>query len=205
MSTAITAPEDIVNLALGRIGYKGPRIGSIYEGSAASKKALDIYAQTRDELIREGEWEFAERIVAGTLVKQAPAGGYVITPWSAASNPDLPWLFSYVYPTDCIDVRAIRQTPRFVPNFDPQHNLFGLGNDTGSNPPQRVILCNVANALITYAGRVTDPTTFDSGFVEALAAALGRRLAPALAGLDAAKLELSDEQMENALAQSEKG
>jgi len=204
MTTTIQAPEDIVNLALSRIGFKG-RIGSLYDGSAASKKSLDIYGQTRDELIRDGNWEFAERIVAGNLLKQAPASGYAVTPWSAASNPDLPWLFSYSYPSDCIDVRSIRATPMFVPNFDPQHNVFSLGNDTGSNPPQRVILCNVPNALITYAGRVTDPTTFDPGFVEALAAALGRRLAPGLVGLDAAKLEISDEQAENQLAQQEKG
>jgi hypothetical protein len=204
MTTAITSPEDIVNLALGRIGYKGSRVGSIYEGSRASKKALDIYAQTRDELIRDGEWEFAERIVAGTLLKQAPPS-YVATPWSAATNPDLPWLFSYAYPSDCLDVRSVRQTPMFVPNFDPQHNVFSLGNDNALNPPQRVILCNVPNALVTYAGRITDPTTFDPGFVEEFAAALGRRLAPGLVGLDAAKLEISDEQAEGQLARQEKG
>lgn len=200
----ITSPEDIVNLALARIGFKA-RIGSLYDGSAASKKSLDLYGQTRDELIREGEWEFAERIVTGALVKQAPAGGYVVTPWNGAVHPDLPWLYSYAYPTDCIKVRSVRQTPMFIPNFDPQHNVFSLGNDTGGASPVRVILCNVQNALITYAGRVTDPTTWDSDFTEAFAAALGRRLAPVLVGLDAAKLEISDEQMEDQLAEREKG
>jgi hypothetical protein len=68
-----------------------------------------------------------------------------------------------------------------------------------------VILCNVANALITYAGQVTDPTEWDSGFIEALASALGRRLAPALVGLDAAKLEIQDEGAEAQLAQQERG
>lgn len=204
MTTAISSPAALVNLALARVGYKG-RIGSLYDGSLAAKKALDLYSQTRDDLIREGNWEFAERIVTGTLVKQAPAGGYVITPWSAASNPDLPWLFSYAYPSDCLKVRSVRQTPMFVPNFDPQHNVFSLGNDTGSTPAVRVILCNVPNAMITYAGQVTDPTTWDSEFTEALAAALGRRLAPVLVGLDAAKLELSDEQAEKALAEQDRG
>src|SRR5258708_3438511 len=99
MTTGITSPAAIINLSLSRIGFKG-RIGSLYDGSTAAKKALDLYGQTRDELIRDGSWEFAERIVSGTLVKQAPAGGYVVTPWSAANNPDLPWLFSYAYPTD---------------------------------------------------------------------------------------------------------
>ena len=203
MTTAISSPAAIVNLSLARIGFKG-RIGSLYDGSTAAKKALDLYSQTRDELIRDGNWEFAERIVAGTLVKQAPPS-YITTPWSAAANPDLPWLFSYAYPSDCLKVRSVRQTPMFVPNFDPQHNVFSLGNDTGSNPAVRVILCNVANALITYAGQVTDPTSWDSEFTEALASALGRRLAPALVGLDATKLEISDEQAERELAAQDRG
>ena len=203
MTTAISTPADVVNLALARIGYKG-RIGSLYDGSTAAKKALDLYSQTRDELIRDGQYEFAERIVAGTLVKQAPPS-YVTTPWSAASHPDLPWLFSYAFPSDCLKIRSIRQTPMFIPNFDPQHNVWSLGNDTGSSPPAKVILCNVANAMITYAGQVTDPSDWDSGFIEALAAALGRRLAPVLVGLDAAKLEISDEQAEVQLAAQERG
>jgi hypothetical protein len=204
MTSTITSPEDIVNLSLSRIGFKG-RIGSLYEGSFAAKKALDVYGQTRDEIIHNGQYEFAERIIAGTLVKQAPMGGYITNPWNPATNPDLPWLYSYAYPTDAIKIRSIRATPLFVPAFDPQHNIFSLGNDTGGSTPQRIILCNVPNALITYAGRVTDVTQWSPDFTEALAAALGRRLAPSLIGLEAAKLALSDEQMEIQISDQNEG
>ena len=78
MSLVLTAPEDLINNALARIGYK-LRIGSIYEGSAAAKKALDVYGQARDGLLRQNDWGFAERNIAMTLLKSAPAlpgGGY---------------------------------------------------------------------------------------------------------------------------------
>lgn len=204
MAATILTPADVINLALARIGFKG-RVGSLYDGSLSAKKALDVYGQTRDQLIRAGQWDFAERIAAGTLIKSAPLGGYnPATPWTSI-YPGLPWLFSYAYPDDCLKVRSVRPTPLFIPNFDPQFNVFSIDNDNSFAPAQRVILCNVPAAIITYAGQVTDPTTWDADFIEALAAALGRRLAPALVGLDAAKLEISDEEAEANLAAQQQG
>lgn len=187
MATVITSPADVVNLALASIGYKD-RIGSIFEGSMPAKQALDIYSQTRDELLRATDYGFAERNLNLTLLKQAPAGGYFPpNVWNGTNNPPPPWVFSYTYPTDCLKVRSLKQMPLFVMDFDPQPNVFAIENDNYFTPARKVILCNVPSAMLVYTGQVTDPTTWESDFIEEFADELGRRLAPTLANMDAAK------------------
>ena len=204
MAASVQSPADVVNLAARRIGYK-LRVGSLYDGSALAMAALDIYAQTRDETLRGFDWGFAERNVAGTLLKQAPPGGYnPATGWSSA-YPPLPYFFEYAYPGDCLKVRSVRPTPILIPNFDPRPNLVREYNDSSLNPPQKVILCNVPQAIIVYTGQVTDMTTWEADFVEALAAALGRRLAPGLLNAEAAKSAAQDEAASTALAESREG
>ncbi len=196
MPASLNSPADILNIALAQIGYKD-RIASLFEGSKAAKNALDLYAQTRDELLRLGEWPFAQRDVAGTLIKSAPVGGYLpTTPWDS-TYPPLPWLFEYGYMSDCIKVRAVKPAPILIPNFSPQPHLFAIANDDN----QRVILSNVANAVITYVGQVTNPTDMPPDFLEAFIAALGRRLAPVLTTMDEAKMAAQVEQVETAIAE----
>lgn len=187
MPLSLASPEDIANNALVRIGYK-LRIGSIYDGSEASKKILDIYAQTRDALLRSDDWGFAERNVPLSLLKTAPPGGYVSIIWSDA-YPILPWRYEYAYPDDTLEVRSIRSSPVLIPNFDPKPNVWRIAN--ASN--RRVILSNVVNAILIYTGQVTDPLQWEPLFTETLCASLGRRLAPVLSSLDVAKLEAGDE------------
>lgn len=187
MASVITSPADVVNLALAGIGHTD-RIGSIYEGSKAAKQALDIYSQTRDEMMRTVDYGFAARNVDLLLLKSAPAGGYVPpNPWSGANNPPIPWMFEYAYPSDCLKIRAIKAQPIFVLDYDPQPVVFNITNDSFYTPARKVVLCNVQNAMMVYTGQVTDPTTWEADFVEAFAAELGRRLAPVLANMDAAK------------------
>lgn len=204
MPVSVSSPADLVNVSLQRIGYKG-RIGNLYDGSLAAKDALDVYAQTRDEILRKGDWGFAERNIAMLLLKAAPAQGYAPPNVWTSAYPPLPWRFEYAYPSDCLDVRAIKGQSVLVMEFDPQPVTFTVANDSALNPPQRVILCNVPDALLTYTGQVTDPTTWEPDFVEAFAAALGRRLAPALVGMEASKLLIADEQMSTAQALAVQG
>jgi hypothetical protein len=205
MGAVLSTPADIVNDALVRIGYKN-LVGELQEGSTASQLALAIYGQTRDEMLRGGDWGFAQGDVVLTLLKQAPAGGYVpgITPWSNA-YPPMPWLFEYAYNSDMLQVRSIRPQAIFVPNFDPQPNVFNIANDNSTSPAKKVILTNVPNALCTYTRQVVDPTTWEPDFAEALAEALGERLAAGLVGADAAKLEAAESQMGLANAEITQG
>jgi hypothetical protein len=196
MPISVSSPEDMINLSLVRIGYKR-RIGSIFEGSLAARKALDIYSQTRDEVLCSKDWGFAGRDVVLTLLKQAPVGGYIPPITWNNTYPMLPWMFSYVYPSDCLKVRTVKTTPMFIPNFDPQPQIFEVENDPSLVPPQKVVLCNLPNALLLYTAQVTNPQDWEAPFIEDFAAALGRRLAPVLMNLDAAKLAAQDEQAEN--------
>ncbi len=209
MPLSLQSPEDILNASLGRIGH-ATRIGDIYEGSPASAAALDIYAQTRDELLRQQDWGFAERNIAATLLKSAPVEGYAVAPWNPVTNPPLPWLFEYAYPVDCLKVRAVKPTPVFVPNFSPRPFTFSVANDTIAGTAQQVILSSVPSAILVYTGQITDMLTWESLFVEALIDTLGRRLAPVLSAMNAQqeqdeKLETAQESNEVRLADMQRG
>lgn len=187
MATVITTPADIVNIALAGIGRKD-RIASIYEGSAAAKVALDLYSQTRDEMLRTVDYGFAARNVNLTLLKSANPNGYFPpNQWDGANNPPIPYLFEYGYPDDCLKIRAIKSQPLFVMNYTPQPVIWSVQNDNYFTPSRKVICCNIENAQMVYTGQVTDPTRWEADFVEAFAAELGRRMGPTLAGFDAAK------------------
>lgn len=204
MANLFSDPTDVVNGALVRLGRKN-RIGNLYDGSRAAKAALDIFGQTRDELLRTRDWGFASHDDTLTLLKTAPVGGYSsATPWSA-TYPPVPWIYEYGYPTDCVKVRALKSQPALVPVFDPRPRVFRIADDTVATVKRRVILTNVYQAICTYTRQVTDPLQWDVLFTEALCAALARRLAPVLANLDAAKLEAQDEAFETGLAASKQG
>jgi hypothetical protein len=180
MAASVNSPADLCNLALSRSG-RSERVGSLYDGSAFAKRALDLYSSTRDALLRESDWGFPRRDVTLTLLKQAPAGGYVpgISPWNPAANPPRPYWFEYAYPGDCIILRALRPPTIFQPNFTPTPQNFEIANDavpvTGQQTaPGRVILCYLGGAIATYCGQVTDMTQWDIGFVEAMANELAR-------------------------------
>jgi hypothetical protein len=204
MAASITTPADVANLALDRIGWKGPRIADLYEGSAAAKKILDVYAQERDALLREQDFNFAERNINMTLLKSAPDNGYGPGGWSN-QYPSIPWLFSYEYPSDCLRVRAIKPQPIFVINFDPQPHTFSIENDNSFTPARKVILCNVRNAMLTYTGQIMAPDTWEPTFVEAFSARLGRIIAPSLMGMEATKFAAADEAQAKMIADVTQG
>lgn len=203
MASIINSPADVVNLALVRIGSKW-LIGNIYDGSEPAQLAIAIYGQTRDEMLRKLTPGFAQRELPLALLKQAPDGGYVANPWST-QYPQLPWTFQYAYPDDCLILGSIRSTPLFIPNYDPQPNTFAIANDSSVTPQVKVVLTDVAGAVGTYTAQVTDPTLWESDFIEAFAAELGRRLAPALVGLEQAKAEVADGQSEMAADRASQG
>lgn len=205
MASPISNPADVVNAALVRLGKPG-NVGNLFDGSDVAAAALAVYGQTRDELLCTQDWDFAERNVQMVLIKTAPANGYFPpTVWNPANNPPLPWNYEYQYPSDCLKVRTIKAAPLMIPNFDPKPVLFDEANDTAFNPPQKVILCNVANAILVYTGRVTDPTTWRPGFSEAMIAAMARRLAVGLGGLELLKAEAGEEASALAIGSGERG
>jgi len=174
--------EDIINLALDETGYPH-HIADIYEGSPAARVGLEIYGQTRDELLRARDWSFSRRAVSLSLLKgPPPAGGYnPVQPWSAI-NPYPGFLYEYSYPSDCLDLRAIVGAPGPMPDLDPLPAEWRVDNDplpivTGTppvagGPAAKVILCNTTNAMAIYRARVTDMTTWEPLFTQTLVDAL---------------------------------
>jgi hypothetical protein len=140
MTSAVTWPEDVVNLALMRIGYEF-RVNNLFEGTKHATVALNIYAQTRDEMLRGFDWSFAERNVAMTLLKQAPAGGYFPPNMWSPAYPPVPWLYEVTYPVDALKIRAVKNVPIFLPDFDPQPWQFSVDNDNALAEPSKVVLC----------------------------------------------------------------
>lgn len=163
--------EDLCNMALNRIRYSPP-IGSIFEGSIASRIALQIYGQTRDNIFGTADWPFLRRDVAlGLPIKTAPAGGYGVVAWNPNTNPPPPWRYSYTYPDLCIEIRSLLPTPIFIPVFTPHFTRFVTAQDSASG--EKVVLTNLYNPLAVITGQVNDPNEWkDSNFTEALVDAL---------------------------------
>lgn len=199
MVASVQNPADLVNIALARIGSKHS-VGDLYDGSMESNILLNVYAQTRDELLRMHDWGFAERDATLVLLKQQPLNAYIPPVYWSNIYPPIPWEFQYDYPADCLKIRSIKPVPMFIPDFDPQPYIFKIANDRTYTPTKKVILCHVENAVMVYTAQVTDPLVWEASFVEAFAASLARRIAPALIGLDAAKAEGQDEGVETAIA-----
>lgn len=185
----MTDVVDIWNQAL-RVGGVPMRVEEFYEGSDAAKVGLELYSQTRDELFDAKDWAFTRRKVALTLLKgPPPSGGYSFaTPWSPI-YPAPGFLYEYAYPDDCISLKAIISPPGPMPDLDPLPALWRIDNDqtpivsgnplTASGPPRKVILCNATNAIGVYRAQITDPETWEPGFVMALVASLGKKFAVA--------------------------
>lgn len=200
--------ENIVNQALLDIGYRGPRIADIREGSEAAGAALEVYGETRDEIFLAQDWPFARAAgVALALLKgPPPPGGYnPIQPWSTIYPPGN-WLYEYAYPADCIELYAVTKPPGAMPDLDPRPQLWRIDNDavptlsgpyqiynpqtgqfqgvvpTAAGPPQKVILANVPGALAVYRRSVTNPALWEPSFIAMLVDALGKKLALSLGG-----------------------
>ena len=183
MAVSVSSPADVVNLSLARIGYP-MRVGSLFDGSRAARAALTIYGQTRDSLLRTGDWDFARK-TAGLNV--------------SGSAAPAPWSYSYAYPSDSLRVRDL-----IVAAFDPLNPIpsrWVIANDPAAG---KVILSATAYANIVYTFKCTNPMLWESSFVEALAASLGRRLA-LLLNKEAEQVAMQDEQAQDKIAVSEDG
>lgn len=195
---------DIVNMAL-RAGGVPKRVEEMFEGSDASRVALELYGQCRDELLDLTDWSFSRQTAPLTLLKGPPPdGGYSLaTPWSNI-YPAPGFLYEYAYPGSAVDLRAIIPMPVGpMPDLDPVPAIWRVDNDptpnVSGNPPMasgpeaKVIYCNVTNAMGVYRSRVTNPAIFDPGFTAALVALLGKRFAVAFgAGVEAQKEDMAE-------------
>jgi hypothetical protein len=116
-----------------------------------------------------------------TLLKSAPPNGdYGLAPWNSATNPELPWLFEYVYPDDCVEPRQIKPQPIFVPEYRPRAIPFRLVLDSVN---AKTILCNEPNAILVYTAQVLDTDIWQSDFTMRMIMMLAQKFKAELADM----------------------
>jgi hypothetical protein len=203
MAVSTSTPADVANLALTRLGYR-LKVGSLLDGSDHANTILQVYGQARDDTLRSYDYAFAQRSVSLTLLKESPAGGYFPpNAWDPATMPPIGFMKEYGFPDDCIKVRIVKRRPGFVFDPAPIPTDWTEANDNSFTPPRRVILCNFPDAIAVYTARVTDPTTWDIAFTEALAATLAERAGAALVGIEAQKAQAANAQTQFAMSTME--
>ena len=203
VTTSIRSPADVANLAFRKMGLR-MRVGSLLDGSDAAMTMLDVYGATRDQMLEEFDYDFAERTATLALLKSAPTAGYFPPNlWNPATNPPSGFLYEYGFPSDAIKIRALKYTPGFAINYDPRPTKFTEYNDNAYTPAQRTILSNVPAAIAVYTGRVTDPQTWSAKFSEALASRLAVTLGPDLVGLESEKITTGEMTADTAQATTE--
>jgi hypothetical protein len=174
--------EAVCNQALDLIGYKR-HIGNIAEGSVAARVALDQWQQTRDYFFHTLRPAWARRDGVLALMKSAPnivngTANYTV-PWDGAIHPELPWLYEYQYPVDCVIPLQVKTRPAFLPEWRPTFRSYRLHFDPANNA--RTILCNDPDAIITYIAAVLDPDNWHNDFTEIIVDALAKKFAVELA------------------------
>src|SRR4051812_29059255 len=123
----MTSNVDITKRALAEIGSRS-QIASMVDGSQEALYANLLYLDLRDFLLREGDYDFA-------MVLD------VITSSIAA---DSPWIFSYVYPSNCIRIRQLIAVGHNA--LDPQPVEWNVINIAGV----RKIVTTIAVSNIIY-------------------------------------------------------
>lgn len=211
MSTA--SKLSISNRALLSVGARAsissldPSDGSV-EGDAIST----LWQPCFEQLGRSAMWNCLTSQVTLSLF-QAAQGTPENPDGTLYPSPPTPWLYSYVYPSNCLDMRFIVPAlPMQTGDTTPPttiNNGAGTWLPSGgqipfvvqtvldtNNTPVVVILTNQDQAQAVYTANYSNPALWDSMFQAAMVAALGAFLVPALS-LD---LALMDRAVANAEA-----
>jgi hypothetical protein len=153
--------ETICNQALDVIGY-GRHIGNIYDGSKAARVALDLYGQTRDEVLASQPWYFARSELTLAATGTTPAG---------------PWPFEFTYPANAVRLWFVK--PTVIP-VDPIPVRWLESYDTALGGTKRSILTTFSPAIGVFTRRVTDPGSFPPEFTFTLIVALSKKMRASL-------------------------
>lgn len=165
---------EIVNLALGHL--KQRKISSMTEVSVQAQAVNRCYETARRETLRGHDWSFA------TCVKTLA----LLANYTPTSN----WLYAYQYPANAVAVWHVYDDTTV--NKTAGDDFRELYDDVNN---QKVLVCNIADAIVEYTFDLSDTTLFDSTFVTAFAYRLAADMAPGLTGDDA----IADNMMKKAL------
>lgn len=142
----------MANGALAKIGE--PPISSLSDKKrAAARHCLRFFAETRDALLRDKDWEFARNSCS---------------PAAQPARPNPEWSFRYVMPADCVAVVRIGR-------FNPPWESPSSGDDVTV-----AIFCdtNETAPTIWYTRRVVNPAQWNPLFRELFKTALAAKVNP---------------------------
>ncbi len=172
---AITSETELVNLALSKIGAK--RINDLdTDDSPRAVTCRELYAETRDSVLRSYWWRFATK---RTVLSQD------------TETPAFEWGFQFILPEKFLRVKSLYDTSR--------------PSDLGPNYPYAVegdrLLTNQGDVNLIYIEQVTDVTRFDALFVEVLSTSLAVKLVMPLSQ-DKTLLERMESQLRRIMAKA---
>ena len=150
-----SSDSEVGNSALKRLGVG--LIVNLNDGSDQATVLNTIYANTRDRILRELAWNFAQfRVQLASDPTKTPVFGYN---------------YAYPLPTKPLCLRVNEVNPDDAV-YDIENTIDSTGAIQG-----KVIVTDEPSIQIRYTGQVTDPTLFDPSFVEALASDLAAQIA----------------------------
>lgn len=185
---------NIINRALLSIGSQS-QVSSLNEGSSQANAAATLFNPTFEQLARSAPWNCLRK--EATLTLLAAAQGTPENPdGTTLPLPPTPWLYTYAYPSDCLQVRFIVPSlpapnsgvPIFsvntgaatwLPNGGQLPYAVAYSTDTNNNPIN-VILTNQSQAIAVYTVNQPNPQIWDSLFQGAMVASLAAYFVPAL-------------------------
>lgn len=207
--TAGTSAVSLSNRSLLAIGGK-TQISSLNENSAQANACNLLFAPTFTQLARSAWWNCFQK--QAPLALQYAAANTPENPNGTPPFPQVPWVYQYYLPSDCLKARAI------IPNLPAQSTggpplttaqiaaplclggrkqiPFKVAYATdANNNPYTVILTNQEQAELNYTVNQQNPSIWDSQFEAAFVAALAAFLVPALSmhmGLMQANVALAE-------------
>ena len=137
----------ICSNALRRLG--DDPITSLTDDTERARLCNAFYTDARDAVLRSHSWNFAITRTSLAQLTTKPAYGFA---------------YQYAIPSDCMRVLSMEH-----PDY-----IFKIENYSTQG---RVLLTDEGTANIMYVARITNPTLFDSMFVDTLTAKLATDLA----------------------------
>lgn len=183
---------EICNQALSLAGVR-TQIASLTENSPSAKACLLFYANTRDALLREAQWNFANTFVTLALRVALPG-----TPESVAvggtvwldTYPAPGWNYEYAYPANCIVTRQVIPQGQWAAFLARAQTIgpwkavaeFAVPFEISSKSGETVINSNAQQGILCYTRRVENDAQWDPQFREAMVARLAYKIAVPLSG-----------------------
>lgn len=205
---------DLCNRALGEIAGQ-VSISSFSENSPAAFACSLNYDPMRQMLLRAAPWNFARRQLALSQLGTANDGTVAF-----------PWMFSYLYPSDCLRFRYMLQVPNgwpfptssavpqtgepfFCYSASRRARFLPSGGQDANGNARKILLTNLSAAFGVYSYDCTDVSQFDASFSEALVSLLAEKLVMPVtgnAGLKGTFIQLAkDRVMEARVADGNEG